>query len=118
MKKLLAREVLYSASVGQAATVYTSSSRFYSATGYAAVVLVSSAGSITVTQQVSQDNATWYDPVDEDGTAIGAVAAAMTVGGRYIQVSPIVGQYIRYKIVEGNTAATTVTLTLIFQEEA
>ena len=111
---------LYAAvSVAQAATAYTSSSKFRLATGYAGIRLISTAGSITVSQQCSVDDIIWYDPVDAAGNTLGTVCTSQGVTtGRYISYSPVLTSYIRFKIVEGNTAATTVTIDLIFQEEA
>lgn len=117
---MLAQEVLSSAqAVSQAATAYSSSCKFSSCVGYAGMLLVSTAGSITVTQQCSIDNMNWYNPVDENNSAQGQVAATVTVTtGRYIQFNPVIAPYIRFKIVEANSAATAVTITLLFQEES
>lgn len=118
MKKMMVIEVVYpTTSVSQNATVYSNSIKFGSCVGYAGAVLVSTAGSITVTQQCSLNDRDWYDPVDENNAAQGQVAATMTVSTRYIQFNPVLAPYIRFKIVEGNVAATSVTLTLFFQEE-
>lgn len=115
--KKLYNQVIHNAEVARNATAYTSSVPFSRATGEIAVEIISSAGSITVTQQCSQDNSTWYDPQDGSGSALGAVVAAMTVGSNYVCPSAVLAPYLRYKIVEGNTAATTVKLRVIFQEE-
>lgn len=114
---LLAQEPMCDAlAVGQAATVYTDSKKFRSTTGYSVALIKSTAGSITVTFQLSLDDINWYDPVDKDNTALGEVAATMTVGSRYAIFSPQPGQYIRFKIVEGNSAPTAVTITLLYTE--
>ena len=95
-------------------------------TGTAVVLLASTAGTITVSQQCSLDYdsnntaaATWYDPVDASAGALGAVAAGVTVTtGRYVSYSPVMVPYIRYKVTEtGNIANTVISLTLAFQEE-
>jgi hypothetical protein len=111
---LIAREVLCSALTVNNNTQYTSAAKFYTTSGYACVLVVSTAGSITVTQQCSPNNVDWYDAVDSSGNALGAVVAAMTVGTKYIQYSPVLCEYIRFKVVEGGTASTNVTLTLIY----
>ena len=105
-------------SVAQAATGYSDSFRSDIANGFAAALIVSTAGSITVTMQASIDDSTFYDVVDSDGNALGAVVAAMTVGTKYIQFSPVIAPYIRFKIVEGNSALTLVTIYLINQDQA
>ena len=75
------------------------------------VLIVSTAGSITVTQQCSMDGVTFYDAVNAGGDAQGAVAATVTVTtGRYVEYTPTLAPYIRYKVVEGNVAAPVVTV--------
>ena len=102
----------------KAATGYSSSLIFDVAAGDATVLLSSTAGSITVTQQASIDNITWYDPVNTSGVAVGAVAAAFTVStGTYISYTVVLAPYIRFKVVEGNVAATAITLNLIYRYE-
>lgn len=103
--------------VTKAGTSYTGSGSFETSAGYTAVLIVSTAGSITVTQQCSVDNSNWYDPVATDASALGAVCSALTVTtGTYIKFDPVVAPYIRFKIVEGNIAASAVTITLVNQE--
>jgi hypothetical protein len=115
--KVLSNQIIHNASVSQAATVYSDVVKADLSNGEVALEIVSSAGSITVTQQCSIDGYAWSDPVDGAGNALGAVVAAMTVGTKYVVPSAVVAPLIRYKIVEGNTAATVVKLRLIFQEE-
>ena len=105
-------------SIAQAATAYSSSKTFHACTGSAAMFIVSTAGSITVSQQCSRDGTNWYDPVDAAGSALGVVATALTVTtGKYIAFSPVLSEFIRYKVVEGNVGATVVTITLLFRVE-
>lgn len=103
--------------VAQNETVYSESMPFNSSFGFASVLVSSTAGSITVTQQCSPDGTNWYNPVDADGTALGRVVSAMTVGSKYVQPDPVLAPWIRYKVVEGNTASTVVTLTVLSQDE-
>ena len=99
-------------------TGYTSSMKFERCTGTVCVFLVSTAGSITVTQQCSLDNSNWYDPVNAAAEALGKVITTMTVTtGKWISYDSVLTPYIRFKIVETNVAATIVTLKLLFQEE-
>ena len=96
---------------------YSNSRRFHDCDGTATLKIISTAGSITVTQQCSLDNVTWYDPTNEAG-AIGAVENAITVTtGRYLSFTPVLCDYIRFKIVEANVAATAVTLELSYRVE-
>ena len=110
--------LMNAAAVTKAGTSYSSSMKFDRCTGTVCVFLVSTAGSITVTQQCSMDDSNWYDPVNAAASALGAVIATMTVTtGKWISYSPVLSPYIRFKVVEGNVAATAVTLQLMFQEE-
>ena len=115
--KFLWKDRIFNANVAQNATVYTSGVPFSRATGEVALLIVSSAGEITVTQQCSFDGENFHDPLDGAGSALGAVTAGMTVGTKYVVPSPVVAPYVRYKIVEANTAATDVSITLVSQEE-
>lgn len=120
MRKSIGAEILCNAlAVGQAGTQYTNSFRSEGITGNVSILIVSTAGSITVTQQVSDDNINWYDAVNGSGSAVGAVAAALTVTtGKWITFTPVLARYTRFKIVEGNSAATAVTIKYFFQEES
>ena len=103
--------------VAQQATVYSDSCAFDRCEGNAALLIISTAGSITVTQQCSWDDLTWYDPETAAGAA-GAVEDTITVTtGRYLSFTPVLAPFVRFKIVEGNTAATVVTLRLMFRTE-
>lgn len=107
--------------VAQAATEYSTSTKFNfaSTAGIACVFLTSTAGSVTVSQQVSLDNLNWYDPVDAASAGLGTVCTAQAVTtGKYIYYNPVLSKHIRFKVVEGNTAPTVVTLKFVFQEEA
>lgn len=102
----------------KAATVYSSSIRFDACAGDATIFLVSTAGSITVTQQCSLDDSNWYDPVNASGSAVGSVASAFTVSaGTYITYTVVLAPYVRFKVVEGDVAATDVSLKLIYRFE-
>jgi len=99
-------------------TTLSRSVAFDRCAGNAAVVIVSTAGSITVTQQCSWDNLTWFDPTDTAGTALGAIRATLTVTtGVYIAFTPVLTPFIRFKVIEGGIAATTITVRLLFRTE-
>jgi len=115
---MLFEQVLMNAvAVAKAGTSYTSSRRFNDCNGSACLLIKSTAGSITVTQQCSLDNTNWYDPENSAG-AVGAVEDTITVTtGRYLVFTPVLTPYIRFKVVEGNVAATDVTITLVYSAE-
>ena len=102
--------------VAKNATVYSESFYFKMSTGFVGIFVSTTAGTITVTQQCSMDDATWYDPIDSDGNALGTVVAAQGVStGLYIQPSCVLAPYIRYKVVEADVAPTVVVIKLIWQ---
>jgi hypothetical protein len=77
--------------------------------GAMAIQVVSSAGSITVTQQVCETKTgTFLSPVSSANAALGAIAAGMTVGTRYVSIDPVPAPWSRLNIIEGGTAATVV----------
>ena len=117
---IITSKVMCSAqAVDKAATGYSTAIDFRRCTGETAVLLKTTAGTIAVTQQCSVDNVNWYDPTDALDIAVGSVVAAQTVStGRWIAFSPVPCNYLRFKIVEANSAATVVTLTLIDREQA
>jgi hypothetical protein len=118
LSKIFQELVSKAQAVAQNATGYSSSVDFRGCVGNAAMVIISTAGSITVTQQCSWDNITFYDPTDASGTAVGSVKAAQTVTtGIYIAFTPVLAPYARFKIVEGNSAATAVTLRFMWRAE-
>ena len=113
------KKLMVAQAVAKNATEYSSSMKLDRCNGNVAVLLKTTAGDITVTQQCSNDDITFYSPVDAAGAALGAVATNATVTtGKYISYSPVIAPYIRYKVVENNTAATVVDLEIVFQEES
>jgi hypothetical protein len=105
--------------VAQADTHYTSSTDFDRCTGNASIYVIlasAGAGHATITQQCSMDNTTWYDAVNAAGAAVGTVQTAQAVTtGTLITYSPVLTPYIRFKVVEDNHAAVTVSIKLLFQ---
>ena len=99
------------------ATKYSDSWNFRKCTGSASVLVVSTAGTLAITQQCSADNVTWYNPVDISNGALGVVKAAQaTTTGSYIVYTPVLTEWARFKVVE-STAKTYVTLILIERVE-
>jgi len=113
MKTLLTAEAL-----GKAGTIYTEGFLFEQCVGDAAVLVVSTAGSITITQQCSFDNVHFYTPVDHSATALGNICTTMTVTtGTYIAFDPVLAKFIRFAITETDVAATAVSLLVAFSRE-
>jgi hypothetical protein len=117
-RSMVSKEVLMSAvAVAINDTHYSNSRKFHDCDGTACLKIISTEGSITVTQQCSIDNVTWYDPTNEAG-AIGAVENAITVTpGRYLSFTPVLCDWIRFKVVQGAGATTSVTLELSYRVE-
>ena len=114
--------------IAKAGTAYSDVMVFERCNGTATLKLVAtSVGSatITISQQCSLNydsnyptKATWYDPIDDSAGAKGVVGTTVAMtSGMYITYSPVLTPFIRFKVVEGNTEACTVSLTLSFQEE-
>lgn len=104
--------------VAQAATEYSASTNFRMTDNNASLLLTTTAGSITITQQASMNNQEWYDAYDAVGNLLGTVATAQGVTtGKWIAFNPVMAPYTRFKVVEGNVAATTVTIELMLQED-
>ena len=118
MPRTIHRQQLMSQSVTQNTTAYTDSFKFEKCSGDASVLVASTAGDVTVNQQVSFDGINWFDPVDSAGSAVGVIQTAQTVTtGVYVSYSPVLAPLARYKVVENNSATTTVTITVVFQED-
>lgn len=98
-------------------TYYSDSWSARKCTGSAALFIVSTAGTLAISQQCSLDNVNWYDPVDTAASALGVIKAAQTVTtGTYVAFSPVLAEWMRIKVVE-STAPTTVSLTLTLRVE-
>lgn len=105
--------------LAQSDTHWSAASDFRGCVGDACLFIVSSAGSITVTQQCAwTKGGTFYDAINSSKSAVGSVIAAQTVTtGIYVSFTPILAPYSRFKVVEGGTAGTNVTLRLLFRKE-
>ena len=105
--------------VAQAATEYSQSTNFRYTDESASLLLSTTAGSITVSQQCSMNNVDWYDPYDTAGNLIAVVATAQGVTtGKWIAYNPAMAPYTRFKVVEtGGAADSTVIVELMIQED-
>lgn len=81
--------------------------------GFAAIEVVSNTSTITITQQCSSDNVTWYDAVNASGTALGPVATG-TTGALYVEFDPVLTKYFRLKYAPSGSG--TITAKLIISE--
>ena len=111
--------IMNAETVAQADTHYTGKVDFRGCVGDAILFIASTAGSITVTQQCAwTKSGTFYDPVNTSGAAVGSVRADLTVTtGVYVVFTPVLAPYIRFKVVEGNSAETAVTIRLLFRKD-
>lgn len=66
--------------------------------GFSALLVKTSAGSLVITFEVSDDGATWYTPKDTNGMALNSIATALTVD-TWIVFSPQLAEFIRFKFV-------------------
>lgn len=83
--------------------------------GFTSLELVLSGASpnVTVSQQCSNDNSTWYDPKDYTNGVMGLIASGATAS-RFIQFDPVIAPYIRLKYVV--TADSTITAKINIKE--
>jgi hypothetical protein len=99
------------------ATTYSSSRKFHNCAGDATLHIISTAGTLAISQQCSMNDVDWYDPVNTSDSALGVVKAAQTVTtGVYVVFTPVISKFVRFKVVE-SSASTDVTLTLSYRLE-
>jgi hypothetical protein len=102
-----------SISVGKGETAYSDEFKTSKSGGTLVVVAAVSAGSVSISQQCAESaGGTFHDPVSSANAALGAIATGFTVGSRYISISPVAAMWSRLKIVEANSAAAVVTVTV------
>ena len=113
----IAQETLMNAVTVNGETKYSNSRKFHQGTGSAVLIIISTAGTITVSQQCSPDDVTWYDPIDTSDGALGVVQSSQGVTtGIYVAFTPVLTEYIRFKVVE-SSASSSVTLKLLYRTE-
>lgn len=118
-RSMVSKEKLMNAvAIDASGTAYSNARVFHDCDGTACLKVISTAGSVTVTQQCSIDNkVTWFDPETASGAA-GAVEDAITVTtGRYLSFTPVLCDHIRFKVVATSAAATVVSLELAYRVE-
>ena len=118
MRQLTVARILSAQSIAANTTATTSSIQTGRCTGYAALQITNSAGSLLINQQCSLDDTTWYNPADSNTVSLVQVASGIVKGdSKYIMFDPVCAPYTRFQVVEGDSNATILTLNLIFQEE-
>ena len=85
-------------------------------TGNMSLLVVTSAGSLELTYEVSDDGTNWYAPEDTSGTALNEINAAVTVGSNWIVFAPSVARWVRIVAVL-TSANSTVSMDLRWTEE-
>lgn len=85
-------------------------------TGNASILVVTSAGSLALSYQVSDDGTNWYSPEDTSGTALNVINAAVTAGSNWIVFNPTMGRYLRIVVVLSGVNST-VSIDLHHSEE-
>lgn len=79
------------------------------ATGFGSLLVKTSAGSLAITFDVSDDGTNYYTPYDTDGNALNVITTAITTN-TWIVFSPQMAKYIRFVFVL-TSATSTVTAT-------
>ncbi len=99
-------------------TIYSNSRRFHDCDGTACVLITtSSTAEIAVTQQCSTDDVTWYNPETAAGAA-GVVDTSITAASTvYMSYTPVLCDYIRFKVVAASAVSNLVSLTLAYRVE-
>jgi hypothetical protein len=99
-------------------TIYSNSRKFHDCDGTACVLITtSSAAEIAVTQQCSTDDVTWYDP-ETAAAAAGVVDSSISADGTvYMSYTPVLCDYIRFKVIAASAVSNLVSLTLVYRVE-
>ncbi|MCK4248679.1 MAG: hypothetical protein KAX15_02760 [Candidatus Omnitrophica bacterium] len=66
--------------------------------GFCSLLVKTSAGSLAISFEVSDDNVDWYTPKDTSGNDLGIIETALA-SGKWIVFPPQIAQYIRFKFV-------------------
>ena len=119
--RTIGKHVMCTAQASRNNTTYTASVPFNRCGGdVGLLVTATEANTYAITQQVSDDNLTWYDPKDASNGALGAVASSTTaaIATRWVSIALRQAPYTRFKIVESaNAAAGLVTIVMFPIEE-
>jgi len=96
--------------------ITTESVKFNGAVGFASL-LVTGTGDVDIDMELSADGTNFYDPYTTDGTTCDSVTSVMdsVTTDRWLVLTARLAPYIRFKI--DPDAASTMTFTIIYQEE-
>ena len=84
--------------------------------GQTALLVLTSAGSLAITFELSTDGTDWYEPVNTAGTKVNSIRSGLGANA-WIVFTPQVAEWIRFKLVLTG-ANSTVSVKYIQQEEA
>jgi len=93
--------------LGNGVTYYSEPIPFFYSDGYTSL-LIKTTDSIDITFEVSVDKENWYIPYDTSGTALNAIASALT-SDRWVMFSPQIAGYIRFKVYANADSISTLT---------
>jgi len=96
-----------SKSLTASTTYYSTGFNSNHSNGYAAL-LVKTDASITISFQLSNDDITYYTPVNTNGTDVSKIYTALAADA-YIIFSPQIAKFMRIKVVCNSNATTTIT---------
>jgi hypothetical protein len=110
------RKVMNDVAVAVNVSNYSDSIRMKRASWYdqTAGLLVTTNGTVVVSQQCSLDGSTWYAPRLSNGTVTDSIATPDST--RYVQFTPVIAPFIRFKVL-GNSTSSNVSLNFISSEE-
>lgn len=122
MRNLLTREYLkYGGTDINATAMTTATGTYYSdairphySTGEVGLLVKTSAGSLAVTYEVSDDGLTFYEPYGTTGDKVNTIAGALTED-TWVSFNPVVCEYMRIKFVL--TAANSTVSAIYHQQE-
>lgn len=80
--------------------------------GFAALEVKAMTATATISQQCSVDGATWYDPTDNAGNALGLIYTGLSTT-KYIEFSPVVTKWVRLKYSPTGSGSITANLVIV-----
>jgi hypothetical protein len=96
-------------------TYYSEPIKINHSQGFNALLVLTSAGSLAITFEVSDNGGTFYTPKDINGTSLNTIASALTAD-TWISFSPQIARWIRFKFIL-TSSNSTVTAKYMFLED-
>jgi len=81
--------------------------------GACTLLVLTSAGSLTITYQVSNNGSVWYEPYSTGGDKVNTIVNGLS-GDRWISFTPVICEYMRFV---GVLADNDSTVSLIYQQQ-